>query len=218
MQIEVNGVTLNYEVEGSGRPLLLVHGNTQDHTIFRKGVELLKEHYTCYMVDSRGHGKSSKVAEYHYDDMADDYIAFCEKLGLRDIYYYGLSDGGILGVLIAARSDIISKMVISGANSTPDGAKASVFRMIKFMNFFLRDARMAMMFREPNITKEELGKITAKTLVCAGSKDVIREEDTRFLAANIPGAALNILDGEGHASYVVKSDKFAKICLEFFEK
>lgn len=218
MKIDVNGVTLNYEVVGSGHPMLLVHGNTMDHKCFYPGVELLKQHYTCYLVDSRGHGESSKVEEYHYDDMADDYIAFCEKLGLKDIYYYGLSDGGILGVLISAKSDVISKMVISGTNTRYDMATKSTQLLIKVLTFLTHDKRMKMMLTEPNITKEQLQSVKAKTMVCAGSRDMIQERDTRFIAENIPNAVLNIMEGETHTSTVVKSDKFAKNCIAFFEE
>lgn len=218
MKIDVNGVTLNYEVVGSGHPMLLVHGNTMDHKCFYPGVELLKQHYTCYLVDSRGHGESSKVEEYHYDDMADDYIAFCKKLGLKDIYYYGLSDGGILGVLISAKSDVISKMVISGTNTRYDTATKSAQLLIKALSFLTRDKRMKMMLTEPNITKEQLQSVKAKTMVCAGSRDMIQERDTHFIAENIPNAVLNIMEGETHTSTVVKSDKFAKNCIAFFEE
>ncbi|MDO4197586.1 MAG: alpha/beta hydrolase [Erysipelotrichaceae bacterium] len=218
MKIDVNGVTLNYEVVGNGKPLLLVHGNTMDHKCFEKGVEVLKDYYTCYMVDSRGHGESTGVDEYHYDDFVDDYIEFCNKLGLKDIYYYGLSDGGIIGVLMSSKSDIISKMVISGTNTKPDMVKKWLINIIKAMVFFTKDMRMKMMLNEPHISKETLNNVKAKTMVCAGSKDLVLEEDTRFIAENIPGAVLNIMEGEDHTSTVVKSDKFAKNCIKFFEE
>lgn len=217
MKIDVNGVTLNYEVVGKGRPMLLVHGNTMDHTCFKEGVELLKEHYTCYLVDSRGHGESSKVGEYHYDDMCNDYIEFCNKLDLKDIYYYGLSDGGIIGLLIASRSNIISKMVISGTNTYVNGITLNGRATVVASYLLKRDKRLLMCLREPNISKEELNKISAKTMVCAGSKDAIKESDTKFIANNIPDALLNIMEGETHVSTVINSDKFARNCINFFE-
>ena len=56
MIAHINGIDLYYETHGSGRPLLMVHGNGEDHTIFDTAVDELKEHFTCYVVDSRGHG------------------------------------------------------------------------------------------------------------------------------------------------------------------
>ena len=100
MKISVNGVELNYEVIGSGDPLIMVHGNSEDHTIFTEAAEVLKDYYTCYLVDTRSHGKSSKVKRLHYRDMAQDYIEFIKALNLQNVTYFGFSDGGILGLLI----------------------------------------------------------------------------------------------------------------------
>ncbi len=47
MKITVNQVELFYEVVGSGDPLVMVHGNGEDHTIFDEAVELLSPHFTC---------------------------------------------------------------------------------------------------------------------------------------------------------------------------
>ena len=47
MYIGVNGIQLYYEKTGHGRPLIMVHGNSEDHTIFKEAVEVLKEHFTC---------------------------------------------------------------------------------------------------------------------------------------------------------------------------
>ena len=56
MVIGVNGIQLYYTKTGQGRPLIMVHGNGEDHTIFDEAVGVLKEHFTCYCIDSRGHG------------------------------------------------------------------------------------------------------------------------------------------------------------------
>ena len=53
MFIHVNGVRLFYEKQGTGKPLILLHGNEEDHRIFDEATELLKRHYTVYTVDSR---------------------------------------------------------------------------------------------------------------------------------------------------------------------
>ena len=74
MIAEVNGVKLFYEKSGEGRPLVMVHGNGEDHTIFDEAVRELKGEYTCYCLDSRCHGKSTDTAELHYRDMATDVI------------------------------------------------------------------------------------------------------------------------------------------------
>ena len=65
MIASVNGINLYYEVRGNGRPLILLHGNGEDHTIFEEAAEVLSKSFACYLIDSRGHGKSTPVKEYH---------------------------------------------------------------------------------------------------------------------------------------------------------
>ena len=47
MNITVNDMNLYYEVTGSGDPLIMVHGNGEDHKIFDKAAEVLSKHFTC---------------------------------------------------------------------------------------------------------------------------------------------------------------------------
>ena len=63
MIAHVNGIDLFYEKAGEGRPLLLVHGNGEDHTIFDEAAAELAGSFTCYAVDSRCHGQSG--GEFH---------------------------------------------------------------------------------------------------------------------------------------------------------
>ena len=215
MFITVNGIDIYYEKTGEGRPLLMVHGNGEDHTIFDKAVQLLKEKYTCYLVDSRCHGKSGSSEELHYQDMADDMIKLMEQLDLNDVIFYGFSDGGIIGLLAAADCPRITTLITSGANLTPDGVKGSLELLIRVLNRLKKDPKLSLMLNEPHISDELLGRIKAKTLVLAGSRDLVLEKETRHIAAAIPGAVLHILDGEGHGSYIVHKEKVARLIMDF---
>ena len=62
MIAEVNGIKLFYEKSGKGRPLVMVHGNGEDHTIFDEAVRELRDEYCCYCLDSRCHGRSAATA------------------------------------------------------------------------------------------------------------------------------------------------------------
>lgn len=212
---DVNGIRLFYEQSGIGRPLILVHGNGEDHRIFDEAVEVLKERYTCYAIDSRGHGESEFSGQLHYQDMADDITAFMEELDLENVIFYGFSDGGIIGLLAAAHSDRIRDLIISGANLSPEEMKPWLYRTFSVMHFFGRNDRIGLMLKEPHITDEMLGSIRARTLVLAGSHDLVQEKATRHIAGAIPGAKLKILSGEGHGSYIVHNRKIADIILAF---
>ena len=72
MNVQVNGVILYYEKQGSGPPLVLLHGNGEDGRIFDRTAEVLAPHYTVYTIDSRCHGKSSRDVPLSYDLMAAD--------------------------------------------------------------------------------------------------------------------------------------------------
>ena len=52
-------VTIAYTVKGSGRPLILLHGNSEDHTIFKEAADVLANYFTVYTPDSRCHGQST---------------------------------------------------------------------------------------------------------------------------------------------------------------
>lgn len=211
MLIGVNGIELYYEKTGQGRPLIMVHGNGEDHTIFDEAVGVLKENYTCYTVDSRGHGQSSPCKELHYKEMAQDMIAFMTELDLEDVAFYGFSDGGIVALLVAMNCSRVTNLVVSGANITTKGTKLWFRLWLKGMSIRKKDPLIELMKNEPFISTAELSAIKVKTLVTAGRRDLIREEETRAIAEAIPQARLMILKGETHGSYIVHSTKIADI-------
>lgn len=217
MIVSVNGVNIYYEAQGSGQPLLLVHGNGEDHTIFQEAVEVLSRRFTCYAVDSRGHGASSPVRELHYEDMAVDMAALLETLDLQNVVYYGFSDGGIIGLLTALKTRRLKAMIISGVNVEPHGMVDEVYQAIQQDYEATGSPKALLMLQEPWITKEQLKEIKLPVLVLAGSEDLIKEEHTRFIARYLPHSRLKILEGEGHETYVIHSRKIAEEILEFAE-
>ena len=214
MKINVNGIEMYYEKCGEGRPLILVHGNSLDHREFRDSIWLLRKHFTVYNVDSRGHGLSTKVDELHYTDMADDMVAFMDQLDIKDAVYFGHSDGAIIGLLTAMRTDRIGLLLAGSANLTPQGVAPWLSTGLKAVTKVVKDPKLIMMTREPDITAEDLAAIKTPTVVIAGSKDLVNEEDTRLIAESIPGAKLRILPDEGHVSYATTGSHLADIIME----
>lgn len=214
MKINVNGIEMYYEKCGTGRPLVLVHGNSEDHNDFNDSIWLLRRHFTVYAVDSRGHGLSTPVDEFHYTDMADDMVAFMEQLDLRDVVYFGHSDGAIIGLLTAMRTDRIGLLLAGSANLTPDGVATWLKTILKAVNAVRSNPKFTMMLTEPNITADDLAAIKTPTVVIAGSKDLVDEGETRTIAESIPGAKLRILEGEDHMSYVLTGSHLADIIME----
>lgn len=75
-----------------------------------------------------------------------------------------------------------------------------------------------MMLTEPNISNEDLERISVPTLILAGSNDIVKNNHTRHIARHIPGSELQIQHGEGHAGYVMHSHKIYRILHPFIDK
>ena len=214
MYITVNGVKLYYEKCGSGRPLILVHCNSMSHGIFNKAAKVLSDHFTVYCPDSRDHGKSEKVKTLHYEDMAEDMFQFITELNLEKPVFYGFSDGGIIGLILAsAHPDLLSQLIVSGASLNPGSTKDLPMRFFRLWSHFDRSDKMRIMMREPDITDEMLEAVRIPTFVTAGEKDVIKLSHTQHIADTIPGAQLKIFEGEGHSGYIMHSRKIADYIL-----
>ena len=215
MYAQVNSVKLYYEKSGSGRPIVLLHGNTQSHKIFSVVTKQLEKEFTVYAVDSRDHGKSSKVKQLNYSDMTLDIAQFIEQVIGEKTIVYGLSDGGIIALMLAFEyPSFISQIIVSGASTCPAGSKDYAIKLFKFARIFY-PSKMKMLLTQPDITAEQLQRIAVPATILAGSKDMIKEENTRFIASNIPGSTLEILQGEGHSSYAANSEKLYPILKKY---
>ena len=211
MYCKVNGISLYYEVTGEGTPLLMVHGNSESHEIFDAAIPVLSRTHRVYAVDSRCHGKSTKTDRIGYDAMASDLIALIHGLDLKKPVFYGFSDGGILGLMIAIREpELLGKLIVSGANLNPKGLRLRTRLGIRAVAM-TGNRLFRMMLREPDLKPAQLRKITVPTVVLAGEHDMVRSAHTELIAESIPGAVLEILPGEGHGSYIVHSEKLADI-------
>ena len=216
MYINVNDVNLYYKIYGNGTPIILVHGNSETHEIFDVLINKLKDNYKVYAIDSRCHGKSEKTEKISYDLMAKDIIQFIKKLKINKPIFYGFSDGGIIGLLIAIKEPkLLSKLIVSGANLNPNGMSKFMLIISKIGYFITRNKLLKMMIQEPNITINDLERIEIPTYVLAGEKDVIKEEHTKIIAENIKNSTLEIIPKENHSSYIVHSEKIYNIIKKY---
>lgn len=218
MYIDVNGITLYYEKHGSGQPLIMVHCNSMTHRVFNKAVKVLENHFTVYTLDSRDHGKSTKVKTLHYEDMADDVYQFICKLKIEKPIFYGFSDGGIIGLILASKyPDLFSKLIVSGASLSPESTKEFPMKFFKFWSYIDRSDKMQIIMREPNITDDMLERISVPTYVTCGTRDLIKQSHSNHIAEKIKDSKLKIFNGESHSSYISNSRKIAdyiiSVCL-----
>lgn len=215
METVVNGVRLFYTVQGTGSPVILLHGNGETHEIFDRVIPTLSREHQVFAVDSRCHGRSEDPKEISYEAMAEDMIALITWLGIQKPLFYGFSDGGIVGLLIAMKEpELLGKLVISGANLNPRGLKWPVRAQMRLSYWLKKDKLTKLMLTQSDIRPESLRNITTAVTVLAGQHDVIRPAHTRLIADSIPGSELRILPGEGHGSYIVHSEKLYPILKE----
>ena len=218
--IEVNGVSIYYEQAGSGKPVILCHGNGGSHKDLSCEIEqLVNAGYEVYALDSRGQGANERLDEYHYTDMAEDVYQFIQTLGLDHPAFYGWSDGGIVGLeLEIAHPGCTSALAVSGANLNPEALNGTFGLVTGASSALTGDPLYDMILTEPDITCEQLASITVPTLVTAGTDDIVSREHTELIASSIPGAQLMIFSGESHGSYIQGSQKMGDALIAFLQE
>lgn len=109
-QLHIRGFNMYYEIYGTGKPLLIIHGNGGSIKDFSKQIPYFEKEYKVILADSRAQGKSTDTKDsLDYNMMADDLNALLNHLKLDSCFVIGWSDGGINGLLLAIRHPRKSK-------------------------------------------------------------------------------------------------------------
>jgi pimeloyl-ACP methyl ester carboxylesterase len=232
----VNGIMVWYATFGHGEPVLLLHGGLANADYWGHQVRALQTHYQVIVMDSRGHGRSSRDAQpFGYDLMASDVLAVMDHLGIKKAAIVGWSDGAIIGLDIAMHHpERVTKLFAFAANSDPsavaDIAKSDVFNAYiaragdeykrlsptpnEYKTFVEEITKM--WETQPNWTKADLAGIKVPTwIVDADHDEAIKRENTQFMAANIPGAGLLIQPEVSHFSFLQDPEQFTADLLHF---
>ena len=198
-----------YVEQGTGFPLILLHGNGEDVSYFEHQMEPFAKHFRVIAVDTRGHGQTPRgEAPFTIRQFAEDLLGFMDRLGIGKAHILGFSDGGNIAMVFAmAYPERIGKLVLDGANLEAAGVKAKIqipieigYRIASLFAKKKPGARkkaelLGLMVNDPHVKPVELAKIQCPTLVVAGDDDMIKDEHTRLIASAIPGAQLSILPG-----------------------
>src|SRR5690348_18031908 len=103
-KVKANGITLNYEQQGSGEPLILIPYLSADNMCYAFQVAEYAKHFTCISLDLRGTGESDKPDDhYSTETLADDVAAFMDAAGIGRAHVTGLSFGAAIGMWLAAK-------------------------------------------------------------------------------------------------------------------
>jgi pimeloyl-ACP methyl ester carboxylesterase len=103
-QVDVDGLTINYDVQGEGEPLLLIPYLSADHACYAFQLPAYTEHFSCIALDLPGTGESDKPAgPYSTEVYADQVAAFLGAIGVEQAHVAGVSLGAAVGMHLAAR-------------------------------------------------------------------------------------------------------------------
>ena len=121
-QVEVDGLTINYDVQGEGEPLLLIPYLSADHACYAFQLPAYTEHFSCIAIDLPGTGESDKPAEpYSTEGHADQVAAFLGTIGIEQTHVAGVSLGAAVGMHLAARHpDRVRSLSLHSAWDTSD--------------------------------------------------------------------------------------------------
>jgi pimeloyl-ACP methyl ester carboxylesterase len=234
----VNGIKIWYATFGRGEPVILLHGGLANANYWGNLVRALEPHYRVIVMDSRGHGRSSRDDRpYGYDLMASDVVALMDYLKIDKAALVGWSDGAIIGLDIALKHpERLTKLFAFAANSDPSAVKDvehdPVFGVFiararkeyeqlsptpKEYDAFLTQIEK-MWDSEPHWTAADLATIKVPTwIVDADHDEAIKRENTLFMADNIPGSGLLIQPDVSHFSFLQDPAQFDGDVLHFLQ-
>lgn len=221
---------LYYQVGGTGDALLLLHGNGESSDIFAKQFPFFTKHFTVYALDTRGHGRSELgVERLTFKQIAADILALLDKERIQRIHVIGFSDGGNLGLYLAAHHpERIASLVAMGANYEADGLtdacnEETLERYEELLALPDSDPEKIqrlcihnLMLEELDLSAEDLRSIQTPTLLLAGEFDLIRDDQTEAMHRLIPGAQKYIVPGGGHDFFVDDPKVLERLAKKFY--
>ena len=219
-----------YIEKGTGEPLILLHGNGADSGYFRGQIDAFAGRYHVYAVDTRGHGRTPRGGmPFTIRQFAEDLLGFMDEHQIEKAHLLGFSDGANIAMVFAVRHPgRVDRLILNGANLNSSGVKRRIqipielgYRIAKCFSGKSDEARrnaemLGLMVNEPNVAPAELAGIRAKTLVIAGTRDMIKEAHTRLIAESIPDARLVFVKGN-HFIANRNPTEFNRAVLDFLQ-
>lgn len=215
--VDINGISMYYELYGEGPPLVLIHGSGQSIADMAAQIDGFRDQYQIIVADSRAHGKSGMTdQQMTYRQMASDWAGLITALTTEPARVIGWSDGGNIALELArAHSELIDRVAVMGANLAPDESavypwavnwvleeSANIEKQLAdgdaSQNWAALKQQFYLLRELPDMSLEELASIQAPVLVMAGDRDIIREEHTLLIYQTLSNAHLAIFPGETH--------------------
>lgn len=238
-----DGATIHYDDDGDGTPLLLLHGltGTSDDWSHALDRAALRGRFRVIAPDARGHGRSTNPSgAFGFRRCAEDVLALLDHLAVDRVRAIGTSLGAktLLHVATLAPSRVEAMVVVSATPRFPEATRA-LFRAAAAAThgpeawaamraqhvhgddaiaaLWQLPARFADDHDDMAFSSDDLGRITARTLVVAGDRDPLYPVELAVeLYRGIPDAALYVVPNGGHGPiYGDEREAFSKRALSF---
>jgi pimeloyl-ACP methyl ester carboxylesterase len=241
--VPVKGAKLYVEQHGSGEPLVCLHNfGANGRSRFYPLLPILTEHYTCYLADLRGHGRSTNESgEWTHELISQDIMELCDQLHLLRARFLAASSGAMAMLRVAQYApQLVQAMALDSGTykipvasrkyyKDPEALSPKLKKYYEDANelygpaYGPRLAKIFYDFRLPecdiNQPLESLKEISAPTLLIAGDHDLFfPPEIHRDMAQTIPRSELLIFPETGHIVMEFYPERVAELTIEFFRR
>lgn len=146
MQTVISGKTIHYEEQGSGQPILFIHGWGGTHKSLLPIASHLAGEYRTICLDLPGFGESTNPdPQWGVKEYAQLISTFLHQLGLNDVIYFGHSFGGSLGIYLAATEpSLISQLILCSTAFQRKIIRSRFAGLKKLLPSFIRENGICM--------------------------------------------------------------------------
>ncbi len=217
-----SGIEIHCELNGTGEPLLLLHGFSGSSQDWLPSITRWGEQFQLILPDLRGHGRSSILAKpFRHDEAAMDIFALLDHLQIRTCKGVGISGGGnvLLHMAIKQPERVKAMVLVSATSHFPEQARkvmehyadtlpASQIEILRRshpggdaqIQAILASTRaFATSYDDMNFSVKDLAAIQARTLIVQGDRDPLYPVELSVeMAKAIPRSSLWIVPNAGH--------------------
>ncbi len=224
---QVNGIKMYYEIYGSGKPLVLIHGGGSSILFdYKEVISRLKDKFQLIGIDLQNHGMSEhRDIPETFEQDARDIAALLKEINIEKALFWGFSNGGNTVMQIAHLfPEMVDKLIVASAfykrngmmdgffesmmeatlDSMPEPLKINFLNLnpdfSKLENMFDKDSKRMQTFQD--WSEDILKGIQSPTLFISGDKDVMKPEHVVEMWRLVEGSQLMILPAT-HGSYMM---------------
>lgn len=214
-KISVNGLGLYYEIEGDGEPVVLIPGFASGLSLWSTQVPALSRDFRVITFDPRGISASDKSeGPQTIGLLADDVAHLLQALGISSAHIVGVSFGGFVAQEFALKYPSMARKLVLVCTSFggPNHVLSDRLELASTRELNANQFEAAVGFN----AESRLERIGNPTLVVTGDADqIVPVQNSRNLAAKIPGAKLRIVEGGSHTFFIERADEFNQLIRDF---